>query len=84
LAVIFAGCGSSPAVSGLLGLDDALDGAASAIETQLAAGTEIVLAECEASPVKLAQYLDSRLSDKLVTGGLTVLARGKSLNICSA
>jgi len=80
LAVCFANCANTgKSGEGEKNLATALADAASAIQTQLAARTEIALAECDASPVKLAQYLDSQLSDKLVTSGLTVLARGESL-----
>jgi len=63
-----------------ISLKEAITGAVTAIETALPGKTEIALAGCEASPVKLASYLNKELSDRLKTSGkLNILAQGEEL-----
>jgi len=50
-------------------LDEAITGAVNAIEGVLKGGTEIAFAEFEATPVKLASYLEKELRHKIDTNG---------------
>jgi len=55
--------------------------AAAAIEAQLPAKTEIVIAEIRASPANLVSYLDKELDNRITLNGkLTILARGETLD----
>ncbi|GHV21006.1 hypothetical protein FACS189494_05750 [Spirochaetia bacterium] len=75
-------CGSSPAatVEGLLSLDEAVSGAAAAVEAKVPGGTEIAIAKIDAPLDVLSTFLNEELSDRFDTGGtLILLARGHAL-----
>ena len=71
--------GKAPAIPEIT-LAEAISGAVTAMESALSNGTEIALADVEATPVKLAKHLEKELSDQIKkSGNLTVLARGAEL-----
>jgi hypothetical protein len=79
-----AGCAGTPDMAkrpqNLLSLDEAIAGAAEAVEARVGSGTEIALAEFVSPLEELSRFLNDELSSRLSTGGaLTVLARGESL-----
>jgi tetratricopeptide (TPR) repeat protein len=77
------GCTSTPSErvlpAGLLGLDEAMAGAAGEVEAKVQPGTEIALAKIDAPLDGLSAFLQDELSSRLGSGSLTVLARGADL-----
>jgi tetratricopeptide (TPR) repeat protein len=68
------------AVSGLLSLDEAIEGAAVAIEGRVAGGSEIAVYKITASHDTIGDYLAEDLNDKIsMRGNLVPLARGAAL-----
>ncbi|MFP3043141.1 tetratricopeptide repeat protein [Treponema primitia] len=74
-----AGCAGTPAVSGLMSLDEAMAGAAAVVEGKVEGGAEIVVSKIDSQLPALSDFLNAELSDRFgVNGKLTVLARGKA------
>ena len=78
MAVIFAACGTTPAVTGLIGLDDALDNAVQDIESKLPSGTPIVVTVITAPHHEARDYLGDALSSRFKN--LETLARDSALS----
>jgi len=78
LAVIVASCGTNPAVTGLVGLDAALDGAVTDIESKLPNGTPIVVTVINAPHNETREFLGEELSSRFKN--LKTLARESALN----
>jgi tetratricopeptide (TPR) repeat protein len=82
IALLFAACAStvSSAGGGLLGLDEATEAAAVAIEGRVAAGSEIAVYKVTASHDEIGDYLAEDLNDKIsMRGNLVPLARNAAL-----
>jgi len=79
LAVFFAACGTAgPAVSGLVGLDAALDGAILDIEAKLPSGTPIVITVITAPNSGAREFIGDELSSRFKN--LKTLAREAALS----
>jgi tetratricopeptide (TPR) repeat protein len=73
------GSASAP-VAGLMGLDEAMEAAAVAIEGKVVKGSEIAVYKITASHDAIGDYIAEELNDKIsLRGNLIPLARGKAL-----
>jgi hypothetical protein len=83
LSVMFlfaAGCAGAPskAPGNLLSLDEAIAGAAAAVEAKVEGSTEIALAKFDSPLEELSGFLNDELSGRFsMNGKFTVLARAK-------
>ena len=82
--VLLAGCATSspgsPALSGLLSLEEALEAAATAIEDRVAGGSAIAVYKITASHDEIGEHLAEDLNDRIsMRGSLNLLAREAAL-----
>ncbi|MDR2159936.1 MAG: hypothetical protein LBP23_07715, partial [Treponema sp.] len=73
-------CASAPPVEGLVGLDEAMEQAAAAIEAKAAAGSGIVVAVITSPSTQTGNFLAEELTTRIsMRGNLIALARGTAL-----
>jgi hypothetical protein len=84
-AAVLAACVSAPPVTGLMSLEEAVAGAATAVEARTQSGGKIALAKIASPLAALSDFLGGELESRFNAGGkLAVLVRGVTLDQVSA
>ena len=82
IAFVFLSCASSPKVSGLIGLDEALDAAIAELESKLPSGSTIVISAISAYHEDIGNFIAEDLSARF--SSLVTLAREAALQAVEA